>query len=285
LSLPDILSHPFLAPNLTVKSLRLIQNVASRNAIEETSCELERCQPVKLAPFPPKPVKLQRPARHSSVYPLRAPSAARSVLRDIANTDLKNLLYNKITTDLKSPHTTGPTRRIVSDPIPRSTSAKLGTHSNHRSLSVPGFPTSSSIAVNANDEDTRSNLSRPNTPLLDTDHGSPEATDTARRQTPSCTFAVGILMISYNIASQSYHVYQGIPMSSTSLPIGTTRPRKLNTLGLNSQTHKTTYGQITILPSRALLVDFRESQRRRGFRSDEVLLIDSDGNKVGYTSL
>jgi polo-like kinase 4 len=70
-------------------------------------------------------------------------------------------------------------------------------------------------------------------------------------------------------------------MPLTSLPIGTTRPTQFNTLGLNSQTHKTAYGQVTILPSHALLVDFRESQRRKGFKGDEVILIDSDGSMVG----
>jgi polo-like kinase 4 len=58
------------------------------------------------------------------------------------------------------------------------------------------------------------------------------------------------------------------------------RPIQFNVLGLNSQTHKVAYGQITILPSHALLVDFRESQRRKGFKGDEVILIGPDGSKV-----
>ena len=56
---------------------------------------------------------------------------------------------------------------------------------------------------------------------------------------------------------------------------------QFNTLGLNSQAHKALSGQVAILPSRALLVDFREGQRRMGFKGDEVLLIDSDGSAVG----
>lgn len=56
---------------------------------------------------------------------------------------------------------------------------------------------------------------------------------------------------------------------------------RFNTSGLNSQTHKTAYGQVTILPSHALLVDFRESQRRKGLKGDEVIRIDSDGSTVG----
>jgi hypothetical protein len=66
-------------------------------------------------------------------------------------------------------------------------------HSNLQSLSGPGFPTLSSIAVNVNDEDAKSISSsfRSNTPLLVTDHGSPEVTDATRRQTPDHTSAVG----------------------------------------------------------------------------------------------
>ena len=63
-------------------------------------------------------------------------------------------------------------------------------------------------------------------------------------------------------------------------PIGTTRPTQFNTSSIKCQSHKTTYGQVTILPSHSVLVDFRESQRRRGLVGDEILLIDWDGSKV-----
>ena len=49
---------------------------------------------------------------------------------------------------------------------------------------------------------------------------------------------------------------------------------------LNARAHKTVHGLITILPSRSLLVDFRECQRRNGEKGDQVLLIDPDGGKV-----
>lgn len=54
----------------------------------------------------------------------------------------------------------------------------------------------------------------------------------------------------------------------------------MNTSLMNCQTHKTAYGQITILPSHSLLVDFRESQRRRGLKGDEVFVVGSDGLSV-----
>jgi len=68
-------------------------------------------------------------------------------------------------------------------------------------------------------------------------------------------------------------------------PIGTTRPTQFNTSSIKCQSHKTTYGQVTILPSHSVLVDFRESQRRRGLVGDEILLIDSDGSKVSQFSI
>jgi hypothetical protein len=44
--------------------------------------------------------------------------------------------------------------------------------------------------------------------------------------------------------------------------------------------HKTVHGQVTILPSRSLLVDFREGERRRGKKGDQVFVADPDGAKV-----
>lgn len=51
----------------------------------------------------------------------------------------------------------------------------------------------------------------------------------------------------------------------------------LNTAYLVPRTHKLTHGNVTILPSKCLLVDFRESERRKGRKGDEVLLISPDG--------
>ncbi|KAJ7069839.1 kinase-like domain-containing protein [Mycena amicta] len=64
------------------------------------------------------------------------------------------------------------------------------------------------------------------------------------------------------------------------LPVGTTRPVPFTTDSLTPESHKTAHGNVTILPSRSLLVDFREAERRRGQKGTEVLLIDSQGLKV-----
>ncbi|KAF7314181.1 Protein kinase domain-containing protein [Mycena kentingensis (nom. inval.)] len=66
----------------------------------------------------------------------------------------------------------------------------------------------------------------------------------------------------------------------STLPVGTTRPVAFTTTLLHPETHKTVHGQITILPSKSLLVDFREAERRRGQKGAEVLLLDPQGRKI-----
>lgn len=49
---------------------------------------------------------------------------------------------------------------------------------------------------------------------------------------------------------------------------------------LKPKTHKVTQGQVVVLPSRSLLVDLREGERRKRKRGDEVLVISPDGERV-----
>lgn len=49
---------------------------------------------------------------------------------------------------------------------------------------------------------------------------------------------------------------------------------------LKPQTHRVAHGQLTILPSRAVFVDFREGERRRSKRGEEVFVIDASGVSV-----
>ena len=58
------------------------------------------------------------------------------------------------------------------------------------------------------------------------------------------------------------------------------RPTPLNASFLPPQTHKVARGQLVILPSRTLLVDFREGERRQGRRGVEVLTVSPDGEEV-----
>lgn len=65
-----------------------------------------------------------------------------------------------------------------------------------------------------------------------------------------------------------------LPPSTISIP--------LNTTCLISKTHKLTNGNMTVLPSRSLLVDFREGERRKGRKGNQVLVISSDGQTVRH---
>ncbi|KAF7291587.1 Protein kinase domain-containing protein [Mycena chlorophos] len=77
----------------------------------------------------------------------------------------------------------------------------------------------------------------------------------------------------------SHSLAEGHPRDQP-LPIGTTRPVPFTTALLTPESHKTVHGHITVLPSRSLLVDFREAERRRGQKGNEVLVIDPHGLKV-----
>lgn len=64
------------------------------------------------------------------------------------------------------------------------------------------------------------------------------------------------------------------------VPVSDTQGVLLTTSYLTSQTHKVSRGQVTILPSLSLLIDFREGERRSGRKGVEVLCVSSDGRKV-----
>ena len=54
----------------------------------------------------------------------------------------------------------------------------------------------------------------------------------------------------------------------------------LNTAHLTPKTHKLSNGNVTVLPSKALLVDFREGERRKGRKGDQVFVVNPDGKMV-----
>lgn len=54
----------------------------------------------------------------------------------------------------------------------------------------------------------------------------------------------------------------------------------LSTSLLPPKTHKLAGGQLAILPSRSVLVDFREGERRTGRKGDEVLVVSPNGDQV-----
>ncbi|KAL1714731.1 hypothetical protein EV715DRAFT_208993 [Schizophyllum commune] len=64
------------------------------------------------------------------------------------------------------------------------------------------------------------------------------------------------------------------------LPIGTVRPTPFSTHLMAPKSHKALHGQVTVLPSRSLLIDFREAERRRGAKGTAVLVVSADGGRI-----
>lgn len=59
----------------------------------------------------------------------------------------------------------------------------------------------------------------------------------------------------------------------------------LSTSLLPSKTHKLAGGQLAILPSRSVLVDFREGERRKGRKGEEVMVVSPNGDQVSLLLL
>ena len=76
------------------------------------------------------------------------------------------------------------------------------------------------------------------------------------------------------------NILQSDHMLGSNVPIGACRPTPLTTNQMTVKTYKTAQGQVVVLPSRSLLVDFRERDRRNGNAGDEVLIISADGVRV-----
>lgn len=73
------------------------------------------------------------------------------------------------------------------------------------------------------------------------------------------------------------------PNLTVGMPVDSTKPPILNTEYLSPGTYKTMKGQVTVLhSSRSLLVDFREGERRKGRKGDEVIVIAPDGYTVSF---
>jgi len=54
----------------------------------------------------------------------------------------------------------------------------------------------------------------------------------------------------------------------------------MSTSLLPPKTHKLAGGQLAILPSRSVLVDFREGERRKGRKGEEVMVVSPNGDQV-----
>lgn len=70
------------------------------------------------------------------------------------------------------------------------------------------------------------------------------------------------------------------PTAISATRVCSKRPDPFTTAFLGPETHKVVQGQLVVLPSRSLLVDFREGERRKGKKGVEVLLIAQDGKDI-----
>ncbi|KAF9049660.1 hypothetical protein BDZ89DRAFT_1126603 [Hymenopellis radicata] len=190
--------------------------------------------------------------------------------RPLASGDLRKLLSDEISATKALPDVSQPANRIVSDPLPRrpSTFAKeLGAVIGSKrgaSLEPKPLVASSSLAF--------SNLARGRRARATSSSDSPRRASEkklliARPRSPLD-------------ASDSDREHDTTPQSCIRLPIGTVRPTPLTTSLLNPRSHKTVQGHVTVLPSRSLLVDFREGERRRGNPGDHVFIVSPDGLNI-----
>lgn len=127
---------------------------------------------------------------------------------------------------------------------------------------------------------------------------SPATADWERRTTPKNTEAKQGLRKLLSDDKEDVHTPAPSAAASnfdrprTCTPISPSKPHSpvlersgsasisLTTNLLRSKTHKVTQGQVVVLPSKSLLVDFREGERRKGRRGNEVLVLSPDGEEV-----
>ncbi|KAF8895463.1 kinase-like domain-containing protein [Infundibulicybe gibba] len=248
--LVGIISHPFFANSPFVPL-----GSSEEKSDPAISRYLPRQSSLNLPPFPPSSRCLPKRGRRSCspvIYPFH-PAQGRPVLSDIRNLSPSDL---DVDVDIY-----GPTRRVVSDPIPSTRNA------------FPSRPLGNRCQTDENTSlDSRPlwrDIIKPDQwfggkTTTRKDEGMPRGDDKND----------GTPQVPRNCDE----------ISPINLPIGTTRPQPLSTALLNPQTHKSMSGNVTVLPSRSLLVDFRESQRRKHYAGNEILIISPDGKEIGVYS-
>ncbi|KAF8527471.1 hypothetical protein BU17DRAFT_81641 [Hysterangium stoloniferum] len=87
-----------------------------------------------------------------------------------------------------------------------------------------------------------------------------------------CLQEKGILTANLNAASSNEDCPPAI--------LRTSAPTCLHIAPLLPQTHKVAQGQLVVMPSRSLLVDLREGERRAGGKGTSVLVISPDGQQI-----
>ncbi|KAG5638163.1 hypothetical protein H0H81_001459 [Sphagnurus paluster] len=178
------------------------------------------------------------------------------VLGEIGNLDLRSILRDEISTS-KTPNSVGPIRRVVSDPVRRS-DHDARTQSSEKPLWRINQTAPSHRIRNTLDSSVKPHSE---TSELDDESNTSDVTQVPDKDAICGDQNLPPFKKDKNLIENMFRS----PLSQ--LPVGTT-----------------TYGQVTILPSHSLLVDFRESQRRKGLKGDQVFVVDPDGAKISVYS-
>ncbi|KAI0917288.1 hypothetical protein AcW2_007460 [Taiwanofungus camphoratus] len=314
-----ILSHPFLSPSLPLKRLNFTSNssIQSRQHFQSENDPIHRA--LKHSRYPRSLSKAparfpQPPLQSSSQRDTLSLKQNRRPMTDITNVDVRNFLNNEL---LSSEPLTDPARKtsLASklgqtsashlEPAPRMVFSEFPTLHTAPALAPD---TESPLAIRDAGRHVTNSVSgvgelngieiRYALRQMLKRH---EANELQPKDPMSCLrpsveadsmLSVGSHRESVNAASDVLpaHVAPVIgsldrrqktaPSPVSAVPAGSTQPTLFKTAYLNAQTHKLAQGQLVVLPSKSLLVDFREGERRKGRRGNEVLVISPEGDTV-----
>ncbi|KAF5315355.1 hypothetical protein D9619_007132 [Psilocybe cf. subviscida] len=172
------------------------------------------------------------------------------------------------------------------DPSSSKTSSRLACYSSYGFSNLHLAPSSSLKSSTIHDQKGSSNVLKNVTNTKLRDYILKQSTDNEPPKPTTQRLSQGSFGIqeTKKVSQAKRIVSEGDitpkPHQLETIPMGTTRPVSFNTNLLSAATHKLTEGSITVLPSLSVLVDFRENQRRNGFKGDHVLLINPKGDTI-----
>ncbi|KAH9841603.1 uncharacterized protein C8Q71DRAFT_339837 [Rhodofomes roseus] len=297
-----ILSHTFFKPSQTFQPPTTV-SMRPRSSNDSDKENESTPRPTKQAKYPTLLSKGAPPPRGALFA--RPPDLAvgRRLLAETRNSDLRRVLSDEIS------RTTVPSalaRRFVS--APQSSSAgnralrfasshlgKLGASSMPATPALTDDIASVSSGENGSyNEDVHETMAGTGIvhPLLARSKGRIDSQSTQertavgsgapslRQQTRASSAAKETDKVPSHAVPNPLHQRRTTSAPSVALPTLVSAPEAISTAYLSPQTHKVAHGQLVVLPSRSLLVDFREGERRRGKKGNEVLLISPDGSTI-----
>ncbi|KAH9950661.1 kinase-like domain-containing protein [Amylocystis lapponica] len=315
LSLHQVLSHPFLSPTFRIQPLSIPSTLSfqppGRTQTENAFQNFPKPKryPQSLSKMPSE----QHPSERAAENTQEEFTHSRKPMADIANLDLRNVLSNEFPRALRLPAASW-TRRVVSAPQSGRTSTTdhlkpYGSAFTARILSVPAtpaltvdsgsLPSTRSITTVVESYDLglnkrcRSPIAYPLIGVLgrrDVDGPLPK---NSRSALPSVVKEHSLKSLS--IPEDTKHTAVALPSGHSSLrlhrfpPVSAVSassncPTIFTSSYLNPQTHKVSQGQLVVLPSQSILVDFREGERRKGRKGDKVIVVSPNGMMISIYS-